>query len=137
MYNPNIVEPMRKELTDLGINELKTADEVKQALEESKETTLLVVNSVCGCAAGALRPAVKLALSNTNKPGRMFTVFAGQDKEATAAARSYLVGYPPSSPSLAILKNGDVVRMIHRHDIEGFSAAQIAEQIVQAFNEHC
>lgn len=137
MYNPNIVEPMRKELTDLGINELKTADEVKQALEESKETTLLVVNSVCGCAAGALRPAVKLALSNTKKPGRMFTVFAGQDKEATAAARSYLVGYPPSSPSLAILKNGDVVRMIHRHDIEGFSAAQIAEQIVQAFNEHC
>ncbi len=137
MYDPRIVEPMRMELTSCGAIELRTAEEVDQALKSVSEPTLVVINSVCGCAAGAARPAVKLALESERKPVHIYTVFAGQDREATERARSYLHGYPPSSPSMALLKNGEVVKMISRQDIEGYSAVEIADKLKAAFIDHC
>ena len=137
MYDPNIVEPMRKELTTLGVQELRTPEEVDGTLKGASGTVMVVVNSVCGCAAGAARPGVRLALKHSKLPQKLLTVFAGQDKEATDRARSYFTGYPPSSPSIALLKDGEVVKMIHRRDIEGFSAEQIAAKLTAAFDEFC
>ncbi|MCB0322218.1 MAG: BrxA/BrxB family bacilliredoxin [Bdellovibrionales bacterium] len=137
MYNPALVQPMREELTRLGIQELTTAASVDEVLGDATGTVLVVVNSVCGCAAGAARPGVALALQHSSRPQKLTTVFAGQDKEATERARSYFVGYPPSSPSVALLKDGEVVHMVHRHDIEGKSPEQIAAQLTQAFDTYC
>jgi len=136
MYDPKLVEPMRKELTSLGIKELLTGEEVQSALE-SPGTALVVVNSVCGCSAGGLRPAVALALKAGKKPEHLYSVFAGQDKEATERARTFFTGYPPSSPSAALIKDGDIVAMVQRRDIEGFSPDEIAEKLRSIFDSHC
>ncbi len=129
---------MRKELTDIGVGEVTTPEEVDKMMEESKEgTTLLVINSVCGCAAGNARPAVKIALNNENKPDRLYTVFAGQDKDATARAREYFSEYPPSSPSFAFFKDGEIKAMIPRHRVEGRSAEEVADDLVMVFNAFC
>ena len=129
---------MRKELTDLGVQEVTTPEEVDTMMDESKSgTTLLVINSVCGCAAGNARPAVKIALENEFKPNRTFTVFAGQDKEATARAREYFADYPPSSPSFAFFKDGEIKAMIPRHRVEGRSAMEVADDLVMVFNAFC
>ncbi|MFN8389085.1 MAG: BrxA/BrxB family bacilliredoxin [Bdellovibrionota bacterium] len=137
MYDPRLVDPMRADLTSAGVEELRTATDVDNAIKNSSGTLLVVVNSVCGCAAGAARPAVKLAMKHSKLPKKAVTVFAGQDKEATERARSYFVGFPPSSPSMALLKDGEVVKMIHRHDIEGYSPAEIAQKLTSAFDEYC
>ena len=135
-YPEMLVSPMRDELTRLGVEELKGAGEVDRALTGSG-TTLVVVNSVCGCAARNARPAVGLALRHGTQPDRAVTVFAGQDLEATAQARSYFHGYPPSSPSIALLKDGDLVFMLERHQIEGRDADQIADDLTAAFDRFC
>jgi putative YphP/YqiW family bacilliredoxin len=137
MYPEMLIAPMRQELTRLGVQELKTPDEVQATLSDTSEPTLLVVNSMCGCAARNARPAVALALQNDRKPARLTTVFAGQDQEATAAARAFIHGYPPSSPSIALLKDGEVAHMIPRHQIEGRTAEDIAQDLVEAFNRYC
>ncbi|MCB0343676.1 MAG: BrxA/BrxB family bacilliredoxin [Bdellovibrionales bacterium] len=137
MYDPRLVQPMREELTALGVKELTSADEVNKNLKDLPGTALVVVNSVCGCAAGGARPGVAIAMEHNKKPDRFFTVFAGQDKEATDAARSYFLGYAPSSPSMALLKNGQVAFMLERRDIEGFSPQEIAAKLTAAFEEHC
>jgi putative YphP/YqiW family bacilliredoxin len=137
MYPEMLIAPMRQELTRLGVQELKTPDEVQATLSDTSEPTLLVVNSMCGCAARNARPAVALALQNAKKPAKLTTVFAGQDQEATAAARSFIHGYPPSSPSIALLKDGEVAHMIPRHQIEGRTAEDIAQDLVEAFNRYC
>jgi putative YphP/YqiW family bacilliredoxin len=137
MYDEMIVGPMRQELTRLGIQETRTAGEVDAVLGEKKGTVLVVVNSVCGCAAGNARPAVAMALENETLPDKMITVFAGNDREATQRAREYFVGYRPSSPSIALLKDGQVVKMFERWQIEGRHAHDIAAELTQAFNEHC
>ena len=136
-YPEMMVAPMRQDLTRLGVQELRTPDDVKQVLEDTSEPTLLVVNSICGCAARNARPAVAIALQNEKKPAKLTTVFAGQDIEATQTARGYIHGYPPSSPSIALLKDGDVAFMLERHQIEGRSADAIAEDLVNAFNQYC
>ncbi|MCD1258717.1 BrxA/BrxB family bacilliredoxin [Paenibacillus athensensis] len=137
-YMKDMVKPMREELTRLGINELLTPDEVDAAIEGSKDgTMLLVVNSVCGCAAGQCRPGVAKALQNEVRPTYLYTVFAGQEKEATAKAREYLAPYPPSSPSIALFKNGELVHFIQRHQIEDRSAEMIAGDLMGAFNNYC
>ena len=128
---------MRAELTRLGIEETRTADEVDAVLGEKKGTVLVVVNSVCGCAAGMARPAVALALQNGVKPEKMITVFAGNDREATARAREYFVGYRPSSPSIALMRDGDVVKMLERWQIEGRDASEIAHELTTAFDQYC
>lgn len=135
-YPEILLRPMREELTRLGVDELKTESEVDQALQQPG-TTMVVVNSVCGCAARNARPAVALALQHPTRPERVTTVFAGQDVEATARARGYFHGYPPSSPSIALLKDGEVVHMIERHQIEGRDADQIAQDLTAAFDRHC
>jgi putative YphP/YqiW family bacilliredoxin len=132
-----LVTPMRQELTRLGVQEMRTADEVEQVLEDPQGTTLVVVNSVCGCAARNARPAVAMALEHDKRPEKITTVFAGQDLDATARARSYFHGYAPSSPQIALLKDGEVAMMLERHQIEGRSADAIAKDLVQAFDEHC
>ncbi|HEX2061606.1 MAG TPA: BrxA/BrxB family bacilliredoxin [Thermoanaerobaculia bacterium] len=137
MYDEMIVGPMRQELTRLGIQETRTAEEVDAVLGEKKGTVLVVVNSVCGCAAGMARPAVAMALENEVLPDKMITVFAGNDREATQRAREYFVGYRPSSPSIALLKDGQVVKMLERWQIEGRHAHDIAAELTTAFNEHC
>ncbi|WP_349263892.1 BrxA/BrxB family bacilliredoxin [Longimicrobium sp.] len=137
MYPEMLIAPMRQELTRLGVQELKTPDEVQATLSDTSEPTLLVVNSMCGCAARNARPAVALALQNEKKPAKLTTVFAGQDQEATAAARAFIHGYPPSSPSIALLKDGEVAHMIPRHQIEGRTAEDIAQDLVEAFNRYC
>ena len=137
MYSNVLVIPMREDLTTLGINELKTSKEVDEVLSDQKGTTLLVINSVCGCAAGSARPAVKIALSHSVLPDKLTTVFAGQDQEATAQARSYIEGYAPSSPSVALFKDGQLVEMIQRHQIEGRTAEEIAGDLTHAFDKHC
>jgi putative YphP/YqiW family bacilliredoxin len=137
MYNPALVQPMREELSSLGIKELLTPEEVDLTLKDAKGTTMVVVNSVCGCAAGGLRPGVAESLKNETVPTTVTTVFAGQDKEATERARSYFHGYPPSSPSVAILKDGDIVFMLQRRDIEGYSPSEIATKLKEAYNTHC
>jgi putative YphP/YqiW family bacilliredoxin len=137
MYDERLVAPMRRELTRLGVEELRTPDAVDAALRESRGTTLVVVNSVCGCAARNARPAVALALQHTTKPNRLTTVFAGQDVDATRQARSYFVGYPPSSPQIGLLKDGQIVFMLERYQIEGRTAEAIAEDLVDAFDRYC
>jgi putative YphP/YqiW family bacilliredoxin len=136
-YMLDVIQPMRDQLTNLGIKELRTPEEVEQEFVASEGTSLVVVNSVCGCAAGMARPAVALALKNEVLPNQLFTVFAGQDKEATAKAREYFAPYPPSSPSIALMKDGKVVFMIERYQIEDRSAEQIASSLTGAFNEYC
>ena len=137
MYDPNLVQPMREELTAAGVKELRTAEEVEETLNNAAGTALVVVNSVCGCAAGGARPGVCMALQSEKKPEIVTTVFAGQDKEATDKARSFFPEYPPSSPAVALLKGGQVVHMLQRHDIEGHSAEEIAGNLAAAFEEHC
>lgn len=137
MYPEIMVIPMREELTRLGVQELKTASDVDRELQGSQGTKLVVVNSICGCAAGRLRPAVRAALQNSSRPDRTFSVFAGQDLEATERARSYFTGYPPSSPSLALFREGKLVHMMQRSDIEHRDAADIANELKRVFDQHC
>ena len=137
MYPNVLVIPMREDLTRLGIKELRTADEVDEVFSNKEGTTLLVINSVCGCAAGNARPAVKIAMSHHQLPDQLTTVFAGQDQEATTQARSYIEGYAPSSPSIALFKDGQLVEMIQRHQIEGRTPEQIASDLTNAFDKHC
>ncbi len=137
MYDERFITPMRQELTRLGVEELRTAEEVDAKLKEAKGTTLVVVNSMCGCAARNARPAVASALQNAVKPDQLTTVFAGQDIEATSRARSYLTGYAPSSPSIALLKDGKLAFMLERFQIEGRSAAEISSDLVGAFEQYC
>ena len=137
MYDERFVTPMRQELTRLGIEELRSPDEVDARLKEAKGTTLVVVNSICGCAARMARPAVAMALQHSAKPDHLTTVFAGQDAEATERARSYFTGYAPSSPQIALLKDGKVAFMLERWQIEGRSADHLAEDLVEAFAEPC
>lgn len=137
MYPEMLVAPMRAELTNIGFKELKTPGEVDNALESDNGTTLLVVNSVCGCAAGSARPGVSAAIKHSKVPNQLLTVFAGMEKEAVDKARSYMLPYPPSSPSIAIFKNGQLVHMIERHHIEGRSAQMIADHLKAAFDEFC
>ena len=136
-YPVDMVLPMKEELTQLGVHELLTGADVDAALGRKEGTALLVVNSVCGCAAGNARPVVALALQGAIRPDRLYTVFAGQELEATAQARTYLRGYPPSSPSIALFRDGDLVMMMERKDIEGHSARDVAVNLVQAFQGHC
>jgi putative YphP/YqiW family bacilliredoxin len=137
MYPEIMVVPMREELTRMGVQELKTAEEVDRALAHSPGTTMVVVNSICGCAAGRMRPAVRVALQNSARPEKMYTVFAGQDTAATERARAYFTGYPPSSPSIAILRDGKLVHMLQRSDIEHREAADIAAELKKAFDKFC
>lgn len=136
-YMKDMVQPMRDELTSIGVQELRTPDAVEEAFTEAKGTTLVVVNSVCGCAAGQCRPGVAQALQHDLTPDHLFTVFAGQDKQATAKAREYFAPYPPSSPSIALMKDGELVHFIERHQIEDRSAAEIAEDLKGAFDRFC
>ena len=137
MYPEHMIQPMRQELTRLGVKELKTVSDVDAVLDNAKGTNLLVVNSMCGCAARNARPAIAMALANVARPDVSTTVFAGQDAEATARARDYITGYPPSSPSIALFKDGDVVFMLERWQIEGRSADAIARDLKAAFDAHC
>jgi len=136
MYPEDLVTPMRQDLTMAGFNELFTADEVEQALTK-EGTTLVVVNSVCGCAAANARPAAKLSLRNEKNPDQLITVFAGVDFEAVNKAREMMVPFPPSSPSMALFKDGELVHMIERHHIEGRPAEMIAENLMSAYDEFC
>ncbi len=136
MYPEEIVRPMKEELTTIGFKELLSIDDVESAMSKLG-TALVVVNSVCGCAAANARPAVRISLNNSNTPDHLYTVFAGVDRDATDAARAKMVPFPPSSPSLALFKDGELVHMIERHHIEGRTAQIIAENLIQAFNEFC
>lgn len=138
MYPEPLVAPMRAELTQIGFQEFRTPEEVDNHLKNHKGTTLLVINSVCGCAAGSARPGVRWALENSSKkPDVLATVFAGADIEATAKAREYLLPYPPSSPSIALFKDGELVHFVERHHIEGRNARMIGEHLVEVFEEYC
>jgi putative YphP/YqiW family bacilliredoxin len=137
MYDERFVIPMRRELTDLGFTELRSAEEVDAALPTTQGTSLVVVNSICGCAARMARPAVRMAMTHGKKPGHLFTVFAGQDVDATERARSYFTGFRPSSPSIALLKDGKIIWMLERWQIEGRPAEAIAEDLVEAFDANC
>lgn len=136
MYPEEMVKPMRAELNDAGFQDLYSADEVKNAIQ-SEGTTLVVVNSVCGCAARNARPGAKMSLAVEKKPAKLVTVFAGVDKEAVDAAREQMFPFPPSSPSMALFKNGELVHMLERHHIEGRPAELIAENLQDAYNEYC
>ena len=136
MYDERFLGPMRRDLTEVGFTELRTADEVDEAIQKPG-TAMVLVNSVCGCSARMARPAARLAVRHDPKPEHLYTVFAGQDAEATAQARSYFTGYAPSSPSVAILRDGKLVWMMERRDIEGRMAEDIAQDLVAAFEEHC
>ncbi len=136
MYDPVAIQPMRDEVISAGLSELHTANEVDDAMK-LEGTSLVFVNSVCGCAAGGARPGLRLALADGIRPDHMFSVFAGQDREATARAREYFLGFPPSSPSFAILRNGRIVHMIERHHIEGRTPQMIAQALRDAFELHC
>ena len=137
MYDERFITPMRQELTQLGVEEMRTAAEVDAKLNNAQGTTLLVVNSMCGCAARNARPAVAAALQNSAKPDQSVTVFAGQDADATRRARDFIVGYSPSSPSIALLKDGKVAFMLERYQIEGRSAEDIAADLMGAFDANC
>ncbi len=138
MYPEQIVAPMRTDLTEVGFLEFKTAEDVDNHLTEHSGTTLLVINSVCGCSAGSARPAVKMALANSEKkPVNLATVFAGVDHEATAKAREYTLPYPPSSPSIALFKDGELVHFLERHHIEGRNAEMIANHLIGVFDDLC
>jgi putative YphP/YqiW family bacilliredoxin len=132
-----MVKPMRDEVTRLGLTELRTVAEVDAALAPGEGTAMVFVNSVCGCAAGGARPALSMALQHAVKPRHLYTVFAGQDLDATARARSYFAEYQPSSPSVAIMRDGEVVHFIHRHMIEGRAPAVLAADLVAAFEKYC
>ncbi len=136
MYPPELVAPMKAELADVGFNQLFTAEEVDAALKQ-EGTTLVVINSVCGCAAGSMRPGVKLSLENDKLPNNMTTAFAGVDGSAVERARQYMLPYPPSSPSIALFKEGKLVHMIERHHIEGRTAQMIADNLKAAYSEFC
>jgi len=136
-YPEIMIRPMREDLTRLGVEELKTADAVDETVKNSQGTLMVVVNSICGCAAGKARPGVALALQNEVKPDKVATVFAGADIEATERARSYFTGYRPSSPSIALLKDGKLVYMLERYQIEGRDAHQIAGELTKAFEQYC
>lgn len=137
IYDPTAVQPMREELVKAGVQELTTAQEVDAVLQAQKGTALLIVNSVCGCAAGGARPGALVALQHDVIPDHLTTVFAGQDKAATDQARSYIKNYPPSSPAIALFKDGEVVAMLERHQIEGRSPLEIAQALTPAFDQHC
>ncbi|MEQ9166342.1 MAG: BrxA/BrxB family bacilliredoxin [Fulvivirga sp.] len=138
MYPEELVAPMRVDLTSVGFEELKTGADVDKHLTDHKGTTLMVINSVCGCAAGAARPGVKWAVQNTDKkPNNLTTVFAGVDQEAVAKARQYTLPYPPSSPSIALFKDGELVHFVERHHIEGRNAEMIGNHLLEVFNEYC
>ena len=137
MYPEFMIAPMREELTRFGVRELRTAGEVDDALTQTSGTVMVVVNSVCGCAAGRARPGVALALDHAVKPDLVATVFAGADTEATERARGYFTGYPPSSPAIALFKDGKLVYMMERHQIENQEAGAISAQLTAAFDTHC
>ena len=137
MYDERLATPMRSELTRLGVKELRTPEEVDDTLKSATGTTLVIVNSVCGCSARMARPAVAIALQNPIKPDLATTVFAGQDADATNRARGYFTGYPPSSPQIGLLKDGELVFMLERWQIESRSADEIAHDLVNAFNQYC
>lgn len=137
MYPEELVRPMRSELTSNGFTELKSAEAVDEAMNNAEGTTLVVVNSVCGCAAGTARPGVVHSLKGDKTPSNLYTVFAGQDAEATNQARSKMAPYPPSSPSIALFRNGELVHMVERHHIEGRSAEMIAANLQAAYAEYC
>lgn len=137
MYPTELTIPMSKDLTDFGFEALTTTNEVDQVLSDKEGTALVVINSVCGCAAANARPGAKIAVQNEKKPSKMYTVFAGVDKEATEKVREYLLPYPPSSPAIALFKEGKLVHMLERHHIEGRSADMIADNLKMAFDHFC
>ena len=137
MYPEIMVVPMREELTKLGVEELRTAEQVDRELSNRPGTAMVVVNSICGCAAGRMRPAVRAALQNPNRPEKVFSVFAGQDREATDRARSYFTGYQPSSPSIALLRDGKLIHMLQRSDIEHRESLDIATELKRVFDQYC
>ncbi|HEY3133950.1 MAG TPA: BrxA/BrxB family bacilliredoxin [Gemmatimonadaceae bacterium] len=137
MYDERFVTPMRMELTQIGVEEMRTAQEVDSKLKNAHGTTLVVVNSICGCAARNARPAVAKAIQHDARPDQLTTVFAGQDVEAVQRARSYFTGYAPSSPQIALMKDGEVVYMLERHQIEGRTADDIARDLTRAFDKYC
>lgn len=136
MYPEALVKPMKAELTEAGFEDLNSSDKVSDALK-SEGTVLMVVNSVCGCAAGACRPGVKMSLDNAKKPSKLTTVFAGFDSDAVSEARKHFAPYPPSSPSIALFKNGELVHFVERHNIEGRTAAMIGEHLKMVYDEFC
>src|SRR6056297_1412117 len=136
MYPAELVKPMREDLTNVGFEELHTTEDVDNAIAK-EGTTLVVVNSVCGCAAANARPGARMSLQNSKRPDHIVTVFAGVDREAVDAARGYMVPFPPSSPSMALFKDGELVHMLERHHIEGRPAEMIAENLTGAYNEFC
>jgi len=136
-YSELMIRPMREELTRIGAEEMRTPEDVQRTLDNSKGTVMVVVNSICGCAAGKARPGIARALQHEVRPDKVATVFAGADIDATDKARSYFTGYGPSSPSIAILKDGELVYMMERRQIEGKDASQVASDLIQAFDEHC
>ena len=136
-YSELMIRPMREELTRIGVEELRTPEQVDETLTNTDGTVLVVVNSICGCAAGKARPGIARALEHNVKPDKVATVFAGADIEATEKARSYFTGYAPSSPSIALMKDGKFVYMMERRQIEGKDASQVANELIQAFEQHC
>lgn len=136
-YMEDMVKPMREELTSIGFKELKTPEAVEEALEKNKGTTVVFVNSVCGCAAGLARPAMAYSLKHNVTPDHLVTVFAGQDKEATAKAREYFTGYPPSSPSVALMKDGEIAWMLPREQIENRDPQAIVNDLINAYDKYC
>ncbi len=136
-YPEFMISPMREELTRIGVEELRTPEQVDKALADSEGTVMVIVNSVCGCAAGKARPGIALALQHDNRPDKVTTVFAGGDIEATDKAREYFTGYQPSSPSVALFKDGKLVYMLERRQIEGSGPQQIAQQLTNAFDQYC
>lgn len=136
-YSELMIRPMREELSRIGVEELRTPEDVQKTIEGSKGTVMVVVNSICGCAAGKARPGIARALQHSVRPDKVGTVFAGADIEATEKARSYFTGYAPSSPSIALLKDGQIVYMMERRQIEGRDASQVASELIQAFEQHC
>ncbi len=136
-YPEMLVSPMRAELTNVGFTELKTSEEVENTMSNNKGISLVVVNSVCGCAAGAARPGIIRSLANDKKPDNLYTVFAGQDVDAVAKAREFMLPYPPSSPSVALFKDGQLVHFVERMNIEGHTAEQVADQLRKAYDQYC
>lgn len=136
-YPEMLVAPMRAELTSKGFTELKSAEEVENAMNGNNDTTLVVINSVCGCAAGSARPGILKSLTGDKKPAKLLTVFAGQDLDAVSKAREFMLPFPPSSPAVALFKNGEVVHMVERHMIEGRTADMVADNLMGAYQQHC
>ena len=136
-YPEMLVAPMRAELVNNGFTELKTAEDVENAMVGNDDTTLVVINSVCGCAAGSARPGIVKSLTGDKKPAKLLTVFAGQDLDAVSKAREFMLPYPPSSPAVALFKNGEVVHMVERHMIEGRTADMVADNLAAAYQQYC